>query len=139
MTDLIKEEIDPSSARLFARIRNREIDLDRHITAFRREMIDVGVDENALFILFGRRVTRLFQTYLAGTYRNHVGCPHYSMHGKGYSDAEWVAKTWRLLEEHSRHAATHFNPPPFTVTEAMRIDLEMLRKRRQKRDPASAC
>jgi hypothetical protein len=128
MTDLIKGEVDPSSAALAIRIRNASVKVDKHIQAFRQEMHDLDANDQTLFILFGRRVTRIFQTHLAGSYPNHVSCPHYSMYGIGYTDAEWVAKTWRILEEHYRATFGAFNMPPFQIDDEMQTELDLLRK-----------
>lgn len=91
MTDILKGEVETKAGRLRKRIRNGSIDVKKHIDAFRAEMVDVGVREHSLFILFGRDVAQFFTRYLAGIYPNHVRCAHYS---SWCSDAEWVEKSW---------------------------------------------
>lgn len=130
MTDLVKGEIDPNSASLSRRLRSRDIDVNEHVRSFRREMDDVGAKDESLFILFGHRAARLFGHHLGAEYPNYVYCPHYSMYGKGYTDAGWVAKTWHILEEHYRATATRFATPEFRVTDEMTNELEKLEKRK---------
>ena len=124
MTDPIKDEVESSSAALDIRIRNGSVKVDKHIQAFRQEMGDLGANDQTLFILFGRPVTRIFQRYLAGSYPNHVRCTHYSMYGTGYTDAEWVAKTWRILEEHYRKTFSNFKTPQFEIDNEMQTELD---------------
>jgi len=44
--------------------RLRQIDLKRHTAIFIAEMHDLGVQENSLFILFGRTATQVFNSQL---------------------------------------------------------------------------
>lgn len=127
MTDIIKGEIETSSGRLLARIRDGSIAVGRHINTFRTEMQEVGVHEHALFILFGGNVTHFFKDHLARFYPNHVSCAHYSMYGKGYSDAEWVEKTWAILEAHYRATKSAFNTLEFARNDLMRDQLQKLK------------
>jgi hypothetical protein len=135
MTDLIKGEIEANSGRMSARIRNGKVDIQKHINTFRAEMHDVGVQQYDLFILFGADVTNVFTTHLARIYPNYVRCPHYSMYGRGYSDAEWVEKTWRTLEEHHEATKATFNTLAFVMTEMMTDQLHALRERRRLNAP----
>lgn len=133
MTDIIKGEIEANSGRMSARIRKGNIDVQKHIDTFCAEMHDVGVQQHDLFILFGGDVTQVFTKHLARTYPNYVSCPHYSMYGKGYSDAEWVEKTWRIVEEHHRGTKSTFNTLAFAVSEIMKHQLQTLRESRNVR------
>ncbi len=54
MTDLIKGEVEADAGKLQARIRNETVDVAKHVNTFRAEMHDVGVQEHALFVLFGK-------------------------------------------------------------------------------------
>jgi hypothetical protein len=123
MTDLIKNESDPDSGRLSQRIQDGAIDVQHHLATFREEMRDIGATDRTLFVLFGQPVTRLFRKHLALIYPNNVSCVHYSMYGTGFSDAEWVAKTWRTLEEHSHATADRFDTLPFFVDASMSANL----------------
>jgi hypothetical protein len=98
MTDLIKGEVEANAGKLRERIRNGTVDVPKHVNTFRTEMHDVGVQEHALFILFGNDTAHFFRNHLAGVYPNHVKCPHYSRYGIGSTDAEWVDKVWTILE-----------------------------------------
>lgn len=120
MTDLIKDEVEANAGKLRARIRNGTVDVAKHVNAFRAEMHDVGVEEHALFVLFGKVAAHFFASHLAGVYPNHVKCPHYSMYGKGYTDAEWVAKVWTILEKHYESTKPKFNTPEFRRSELMK-------------------
>ena len=133
MTDIIKGEIEANSGRMSARIRKGDIDVQKHVGRFCAEMHDVGVQQHDLFILFGGDVTHVFRKHLVRIYSNYVSCPHYSMYGKGYSDAEWVDKTWRIVEEHHRATKATFNTLAFTVNEMMNHQLQTLRERRNAR------
>ena len=125
MTDLIKGYVEPRSAQLRKQLSDGRLRLSSHLETFGNEMNDLGANNRTLFILFGGEVTKLFNTYLAGKYPNHVGCPHYSMYGKGYTDAEWVEKAWSILE-HRRATATACDAGKFLVTTRMRADLAKL-------------
>jgi hypothetical protein len=83
ITDLIKGEVETKAGRLSAKVSSGGINLREHVDTFRAEMDDVGVHENSLFILFGKKVAQLFAGHLGVVYPNHVGCPHYSNYGKG--------------------------------------------------------
>jgi len=102
MTDVIKGEVEAKAGNLLARIRTGTVAVAKHVDTFRAEMHDVGVREHALFILFGKDAADLFRSHLAGIYPNHVKCPHYSMYGKGWTDAEWVDKAGRSWKGTSR-------------------------------------
>jgi len=56
MTDIIKGEIEAKSGKLKRRIKRRDVDLQKHVSTFRCEMNDLGVNRQALFILFGGEV-----------------------------------------------------------------------------------
>jgi hypothetical protein len=90
-------------------------------------MLDVGVHEHSLFILLGKNVSQFFTRHLAGIYPNHVRCVHYSMYGKGYSDAEWVEKSWTILEKHYRATKSAFNTLEFVQNDSMRDQLQKLK------------
>lgn len=126
MTDVIKGEVDPEAASLWQRIEEGAIDVSGHVESFRREMNDVGAKAATFFILFGRKVERLFGDYLGRDHPNYVYCPHYSMRS---TDADWVARTWRILEEYSRATAKKFGTPEFLIDDEMRSELERLRQR----------
>jgi len=126
MTDLIKEVVEPNSAGLWAQIKTGTIDLQKQIRSFRTEMRDVGVTERSLFILFGKKVSQLFRKHLANVYPNYVSCVHYSMYGKGFSDAGWVEKTWAVLEAHSRETRATFNTLEFVRNDLMKEQLQKL-------------
>lgn len=117
MTDLIKGEPEPNSKLLMRRIENGNINIGQHINTFRTEMCDLGVNHETLFISLGGDVTRLFSKLLGNTYPNRVSCAHYSKRG---TDAEWVTKAWRVLEEHHRATFRTFNTPEFVVDPDMR-------------------
>ena len=59
MTDLIKGEVEVSSATLMRRIRTEQIDLSRHIADFKTETKLIGATRESLFVLFGGDVSRL--------------------------------------------------------------------------------
>ena len=82
MTDIIKGEITSKSSDITDGIRSGKIDLQKHIKEFHREMADIGVLPNALFILFGGLVEKYFADNLALTYPNYVRCRHYSDYSK---------------------------------------------------------
>ena len=98
MTDLIKGEVDAKSQNLRARISKGEVDVAQHVKNFQKEMNDVGVKEDAVFIVFGQYAGQIFNSHFAGTYTNCVICPHYSKRG---TDADWVDEIWTILEGHS--------------------------------------
>jgi hypothetical protein len=106
MTDLIRGHVEPRSARLRTKLSDGEIDVIPHVETFHKEMDDLCANTHTLFILFGRQVTELFNTHLAETYPNRISCPHYSMYGKGYTDAQWVEKVWSILKSNSRATTT---------------------------------
>ncbi len=126
MTDIIKAYVEPSSARLQKQLLTGQLHVLSHVETFYDEMKDLGATNRTLFILFGREATKLFNMYLAAKYPNHVSCPHYSMYGKGYTDAEWVEKAWSILESHSNATATDCDAGKFLVTTRMRADLAKL-------------
>ena len=127
MTDIIKGEVEAKAGRLLERIGAGSIDVRKHIDAFRAEMFDVGADEHSLFILFGNDVAQFFKTHLALIYPNHVSCAHYSNYGKGFSDAEWVEKTWTTLEKHYEATRAPFNTSAFVRTPVMSDQLQKLK------------
>jgi len=100
-------------------------------------MHDLGVQESSLFILFGRTATQVFTSQLGHIYPNYVKCTHYSMYGKGYTDAEWVKDTWRILGKHYQATSSNFNTLEFAVSDAMRADWEKLKGRGCGRPPQS--
>lgn len=123
MTDIIKGEIEAKSEKLKRRIKRGEVDLQNHVSTFRSEMDDLGVNQQTLFILFGGEVKRLFTEWLAGIYPNHVSCPHYSRRG---TDAEWVEESWAILEKHY-YATRPAGNLRFTQNDSMRNQLERLK------------
>ena len=131
MTDIIKGEVESKSGRLMARLRNGSIDVQKHIDTFRTEMCDLGAHEHSLFILFGKDVAQFFANHLAAIYPNHVSCAHYSNYGKGFSDAEWVDKSWTTLEAHYEATRTTFNTFEFVRNELMRHQLQKLKDGRR--------
>ena len=129
MTDLIKAYVEPSSARLQKQLSSGHVNLASHVKSFHEEMKDLGANDHTLFILFGGQVTKLFNTHLAETYPNRISCPHYSMYGRGYTDAQWVEKVWSLLESNSRAMTAACDAPKFFVNDAMRASLARLPNR----------
>ncbi len=127
MTDLIKGYVEPSSARLQKELLSGELHILSHVETFYDEMKNLGTNNHTLFILFGGQVTKLFNTHLAETYPNRISCPHYSMYGRGYTDARWVEKVWSLLESNSQEMATVCNVPKFFVSDEMRASLARYR------------
>jgi len=127
MTDIIKGEVESKAGRLLARLKDGSIDVQKHIDAFRTEMFDVGAREHSLFILFGKDVAQFFTSHLAGIYANHVSCAHYSNYGKGFSDAEWVEKSWTALEAHYKATRATFNTLEFVRNDLMRHQLQKLK------------
>src|SRR5262249_14827578 len=103
------------------------------LDTFRAEMGDVGVHELSLFILFGKSVAELLAAHLGPFYPNHVSCPHYSKYGEGYTDCEWVEKTWTILEAHFRATQAVFNTPPFFRDELMVARLQALKAQQERR------
>ena len=133
MTDLIKDHVESSSERLRQQLLGGHLGLTSHLETFQEEMKDLGANNHTLFILFGGRVAKLFSTHLAETYPNRISCPHYSMYGKGYTDAEWVEKVWSILGSDSRAMATGCDAPKFSASDEMRASLARL----PNRDPQS--
>ena len=100
------------------RIKDREINIGKHIGFFRDEMSDLGVQGNALFILWGQHVQELWGDnihagYLHRHYPNHVACSHYSNYGKGNTDREWVEETQKRLEVHYKLSKPKYNTLEF--------------------------
>lgn len=129
MTDIIKGEVESKAGRLLARLRDGSIDVQKHIDAFRTEMFDVGAHEHSLFILFGNDVAQFFTRHLAAIYPNRVRCAHYSTYGKGFSDGEWVEKSWRTLEKHYEATRATFNTLEFVRNDLMRHQLQKLKEK----------
>jgi hypothetical protein len=127
MTDIIKGEIEAKSERLKERIQEGQVDVQKHIAAFHSEMDDLAVNKQALFILFGGDVKRLFVERLAGVYTNYAACPHYSRRG---TDAEWVEASWVILEEH--RLTTGADTPPFSRNDSMRNQLQKLKHKQNR-------
>lgn len=105
-------------------IQRGQVDVQKHIAAFRSEMDDLAVNKQALFILFGGDVKRLFVERLAGVYPNYAACPHYSRRG---TDAEWVEDSWVILEEHRLTTGADANTLPFSRNDSMRNQLQRLK------------
>ncbi|HEY5073510.1 MAG TPA: hypothetical protein VII34_02360 [Pyrinomonadaceae bacterium] len=129
MTDIIKGEIEPKSEKLNERIQQGQIDLQKHISTFRSEMDDLGVNKQALFILFGGDVKRLFANWLASIYPNYAACPHYSRRG---TDAEWVEDSWVILEERDATTRASSNTLPFSRNDSMRNQLQKLKHKQNR-------
>lgn len=134
MTDLIKGEVEPNAARLLARIKSGSIDIQKHLDSFRTEMLEVGVQKHSLFILFGEKVFKLFKSHLASIYPNFVRCVHYSMYGKGYSDAEWIERTWKTLEEHCGGTMPDYKTLEFVRNDPMIAQLQKLKDNQNRRN-----
>ncbi len=124
MTDILKGVVEANSRILLERIRRGSIDVQKHIDTFRTEMQNLGAQEHTLFILFGGDANRIFTNYLADIYPNHVKIPHYSSRG---TDAEWVEKSWDVLEEHCVATKSSFNTLEFTRNDLMRGQLKKLK------------
>jgi len=129
ITDLIKDHVESSSERLRQQLLTGQLGLTSHLETFYEEMKDLGANDHTLFILFGGRVTKMLSTYVARTYPNQISCPHYSMYGKGYTDAEWVEKVWSILESRSRTMAPNCDAPQFFASAKMSAALVNLRTR----------
>jgi hypothetical protein len=124
MTDIIKGEIEAKSNRLKERIQLGQVDVEKHISAFRFEMDELGVNKDALFILFGGDVKRLFAKWLACTYPNYAACSHYSRRG---TDAEWVEDSWAILEEHYVTTRAQAKTLQFSPNDSMSNQLQKLK------------
>ena len=129
MTDVIKGEIEAKSERLKDRIQCGQIDLQKHISAFRSEMDALGVNKQSLFILFGGEVKLLFADWLAGTYPNYAACPHYSRRG---TDAEWVEDSWVILEERYATTRAGSNTLRFSRNDSMENQLQKLKHKQSR-------
>ena len=114
MTDLIKGVIAGDSREIMRRVKSGgsdRIDMGQHIAAFREEMNLLGVERNALFILFGNDVTHLFEdSDLNDLFPNHVTCWHYSFRYK--NDAVWHQRVLSDLEDHYRTSKGEYHTPP---------------------------
>jgi len=126
MTDIIKEYVEPNSLQLQKQLSRGRLEVLPHVEMFREEMKDLGAKPEALFILFGGNVTRVFNKYLSEKFPNRISCTHYSMFGRGFTDAEWVEKVWSILESKSQVATTASEAPAFVVSNKMRAELTRL-------------
>lgn len=124
MTDIIKGEIEAKSNRLKDRIQLGQVDVQKHIPAFRFEMDELGVNKAALFILFGGDVKRLFAKWLACTHPNYAACSYYSRRG---TDAVWVEDSWSILEEHYVTTRAQAKTLQFSPNESMSNQLQKLK------------
>ncbi|CAN5434452.1 hypothetical protein BH18ACI2_BH18ACI2_02980 [soil metagenome] len=114
MTDLIKGVIGGESDEIMRRVKPGEsdrIDMGQHIAAFREEMNLLGVERNALFILFGNGVTHLYENSdLKDLYPNHVKCEHYS--NRFTNHEKWDRDARADLEDHYQKTKDKYNTPP---------------------------
>ncbi len=93
MTDLFKDMIDPSSSNFEKNVTKK--DIDANIKLFNQEMVDVKINEDTKFIIFGQSTFRFFNQYFKQDYGNEViSIPHYSSRG---TDKEWVEGFWKKL------------------------------------------
>lgn len=95
MTDIVKGEVEVRSDNIKKRIKSGELDIHKHVDAFKVEMSDIGADECSLFILFGGMVDELFQKYLAGQFPGFVACQHFAVYGSSETWAEDVFERLR--------------------------------------------
>lgn len=133
MTDIIKDVVGPSEVDVWKRMMDGTIDVQTQIKKFRTETDKVGVRRESLFVLFGKKVSKLFARHLATIYPNNVSCPHYSKYGKGYTDAEWVEKVWKILTVHSQRTKQAFNTLGFARNDQMTHQLRALRHKNGRR------
>ena len=69
MTDIIKDYVEPNSARLRKQLLSGQLDAASALQIFREEMKDLGANDHTLFILFGGRCNKAVQ---------HIPCANIS-------------------------------------------------------------
>ncbi|HEX6981541.1 MAG TPA: hypothetical protein VF181_02165 [Balneolaceae bacterium] len=95
MTDIIKEYPEADSSQTdYKDPKLRE----PNIKIFLDEMKLLGVDENALFILFGNETKNIFFDELMFHYKNAVHCMHYSY--RSITDNNYIIQTKETLLGH---------------------------------------
>jgi hypothetical protein len=107
MTDLIKAEVEVSSAELMRRIRNGSINIGPHLAFFRQEMADVGATGESNFILFGSDVKNLFRQHLNDLFPNQIAVRHYAVYG---SAEDWTAE-FRQIASAREYSNLDYLPP----------------------------
>ncbi len=97
LTDLIKNEIDVNANSIAHKLKNKNINIDKHITFFQQEMLDLKIDKNSIFLLFGGTVQKIYKDYFQDRflYNPIIECKHYAMRG---TDQTWVEDTWRKMQ-----------------------------------------
>lgn len=96
MTDIVKGEVEVRSDNIKKRIKNGELDIQKHIEAFETEMNDIGANDRSLFILFGGLVDEIFRKYLSPRFPRSVACQHYAVYG---SSESWAVHNLKLVRE----------------------------------------
>lgn len=93
MTDIFKDMIDPNSINFEKQVSKEEI--DKNAKLFNQEMIDIKINDDTQFIVFGSLAFRYFNKYFKQGYVNNVMYhSHYSSWG---TDKEWVERFWKKL------------------------------------------
>ena len=100
MTDIIKNEVVKKTSEIERKIIRKEINIDEHLSVFKKEMKEIGADRGSLFVIFGKLANSIFSQHLKVEYPKYVPCRHYSH--TGTTDVAWVEEVWTKLEEYSK-------------------------------------
>lgn len=102
MTDLFKDMIDSNSNNFKKSVTKEEI--DRNVKLFNHEMIDIRINNDTQFIIFGALTLQYFDEYFKQGYKNRVILQrHYSSRG---TDKEWVESFWKKLNINQNYDLT---------------------------------
>ncbi len=93
LTDLFKDIPEPNSLKLSDSI-TKEI-IESNVLFFKKEMEDIEIDSNTVFILLGDKVQKFYDLFFKNNFNNKVlYYRHYSSRG---TDKEWVVGLWEKL------------------------------------------
>src|SRR3989344_649675 len=93
MTDIFKDLAEPTATNIQDILSEKII--QENVEMFRREMIDVKLNEDSQFIIFGDITREYFSKHFKQNYKNNIiSHKHYSARG---TDMEWVTEFWKKL------------------------------------------
>jgi len=97
LTDIFKDIPESKSFKLKKYIDKNISVIKENVDYFNKEMKDIGVDENTVFIVLGVNASKYFKKYFQHKYKNKVlNYYHYSYWG--ITDKKWVKELLRKFD-----------------------------------------
>jgi hypothetical protein len=102
MTDIFKDLPEPNSNKIDS-ILTQEL-INKNVELFKKEMKDIGISDETIFIIFGKKAFEKFNKHFKNKLKNKIIYHrHYSSRG---TDREWVEGFWEKFNIKSDYNTT---------------------------------